>query len=151
LAAQYASLGELYASPEALEVMSRKYELLDGCLTINSCGKPVLIARKNLSGFTSKSNTEERRCSVAYLWEEWDTEVLEEYRQLIFSYTHPVVVDNEIGSSNRLRILDSSTAQQRQVEEAELRSVYVMFINMPNIDCVVGLGQVKKIELYFIY
>lgn len=148
LAAHYASLGELYASPEALEVMSKKYKLFDGCLTSNSCGKPVLIARKNLSGFTKKVNREERRCSVAYLWEEWEAGVVEEYRRLICSYTHPVVVDNEIGSSKRLRILENSTAQQRQLEEAELRSVYVMFINMPSIDCSLGLGKEKDQTLF---
>ena len=146
-AAEHASLGELHASPEALEIMSRGCQLLDEAYTVQGCTKPVLIARKNLAGFMPKDPKQQRRCSVAHLWEGWDPDHLEDYRQLICAYAHPVVVDNELNSPHNLRLL-TSTAKQRQVEEAELRSVYVMFVSMPHVDCTVGQNAAKDKALF---
>lgn len=146
-AAEHASLGELHASPEALEIMSKGCQLLDESFAIEGCTKPVLIARKNLAGFMPKDPKQHRRCSVTHLWEGWDPDLLEDYRQLICAYAHPVVVDNELNSPHQLRLL-TSTAKQRQVEEAELRSVYVMFISMPYIDCNVGENETKDRALF---
>lgn len=142
LATEYASLGELHASPEALDIMSKSSLLVDEAITRNSNGidKPALIARKNLASFTVKKPKQQRRCSVTHLWEGWDTDLLEDYRQLICSYAHQVIVDNEMNVSNHL-YLSNSTAKQRQVEEAELRFVYVMFISMPRIDCTIGRDE----------
>ena len=147
IAAEHASFGELHASPDALEIMSKGCQLLDESFALDGRTKPVLIARKNLAGFTPKIPKQQRRCSVTHLWEGWDTKLLEDYRQLICSYAHPVVVDNELNSPHQLRLL-TSTAKQRQVEEAEIRSVYVMFISMPRIDCSVGKDQDKDKALF---
>ena len=72
---------------------------------------------------------QQSRCAVNHLWEEWDIERLKEYLELICLYAHPVVVDNEINASG----IATSTAQQRHSEEAEIRTVYVLFISMPRI------------------
>lgn len=146
-AAEHASLGELHASPEALEIMSKGCQLLDEAYAIEGCTKPVLIARKNLAGFMPKDPKQQRRCSVTHLWEGWNPDLLEDYRQLICAYAHPVVVDNELNSPHHLRLL-TGTAKQRQVEEAELRSVFVLFISLPHIDCNVGENAVKDRALF---
>jgi class 3 adenylate cyclase len=143
-AADAASLGELLASPEALEIMIQRCKILNESGNIKSSPTPTLIARKNLSGFTPKLEKQQRRCYVTHMWEGWDTNLLKEYRQLICLYAHPVVVDNELNTSGRV----ASTAQQRHSEEAEIRTVYVMFISMPRVRVnITGNGE-KDEELF---
>ena len=125
-AANAASLGELLVSEKVLGIMITS-KLLNDCGGINV--SPALIARKNLSSVKPGFQIQQSRCAVNHLWEEWDIDRLKEYLKLICLYAHPVVVDNEINASG----IATSTAQQRHSEEAEIRTVYVLFISMPRI------------------
>jgi len=59
-----------------------------------------------------------------------ETEALIEYRRLMSLYVHPVVVSNDVAASDGFKSSRASSAsQESHREEAELRSVYVMFIN----------------------
>ena len=59
-----------------------------------------------------------------------ETDALIEYRRLMSLYVHPVVVSNDVAASDDFRSSRAHTAsQERHREDAELRSVYVMFIN----------------------
>lgn len=143
-ASDAASLGELLASPEALAIILSSYKTLNESGTIKSVPVPTLIARKDVSSFTPRLNDQPQRCYVTHKWEEWDTNLLKEYRELICLYVHPVVVDNELNASSRF----ASTAQQRHSEEAELRTVYVLFISMPRVRVIITGDANKDEELY---
>jgi class 3 adenylate cyclase/predicted ATPase len=58
-------------------------------------------------------------------------EALIEYRRLMSLYVHPVVVSNDVAAADNFNPSTSrskSTGKERHIEDAELRSAYVMFI-----------------------
>lgn len=58
-------------------------------------------------------------------------DVLMEYRRLMSLYVHPVVVSNDIAVSNGSAAPKATVdTKERHIEEAEMRSVYVMFISL---------------------
>jgi class 3 adenylate cyclase len=58
-------------------------------------------------------------------------EALMEYRRLMSLYVHPVVVANDIAvSDGSIAAKATVDTKERHMEEAEMRSVYVMFINL---------------------
>jgi hypothetical protein len=65
-------------------------------------------------------------------------------------YVHPVVVDNDIAPDDvkkaRIRRIDRS-AQERHRQEAEIRNVYVMFVN-PVIETRVTKNEKANRQMY---
>ena len=63
-------------------------------------------------------------------------------------YVHPVVVDNDVAASNNFKSTKiRRSAQERHREEAEIRNVYVMFVN-PMIETRILKNERKNRELY---
>ena len=62
-----------------------------------------------------------------------EPESLKEYRRLMSLYVHPVAVSNDVAAENDFtpssRAKDKNNSRDRQLEEAELRSCYTMFVN----------------------
>ena len=127
-----ATLGEVAVSPQTLVVLAESCELHQSVLS-GLAGNPVVIARRAVCRFTPKDNTSKRlgqnddaALALSSHIEEWPIESLKQYRKLISLYAHPVVANND---KSQARIpLTRSSVQERHREEAELRSVYVMFI-----------------------
>lgn len=127
-----ATLGEVAASPQALTTLAISCDFHDS-VSSAPAGKAVVIAQRNLSFFTAKNKTVtelisdgDRALALSSQVEEWPLEMLKQYRKLISLYAHPVVVKNDVSQSRNPAV--KSSAQERHREEAELRSVYVMFI-----------------------
>mmetsp|Transcript_14864 Transcript_14864/g.20999 ORF Transcript_14864/g.20999 Transcript_14864/m.20999 type:complete len:1620 (-) Transcript_14864:2986-7845(-) len=129
-AADLATHGEFLVSPESLDILQRKC-LVDDTLLEGDKLKPKLIAFKSKSNFAPGHLKQPRRQSTQFLWEGWDTEGMRQYRKLISLYVHPVVNDNDMAATKAPR--RKSSIQERHIEEAELRSVYVLFISMPKV------------------
>lgn len=144
-AADRATHGQLMASREALAVISVKCEL-DHRLKSYSGSDPILIACNKSSNFASRHLKQQRRCSVQFLWEGWDTDSLRKYRKLISLYVNPVVNGNDIASTKAPR--RSSTIQERHSEEAELRSVYVMFVSMPQVNAKITGNYKEDMKMF---
>lgn len=129
-----ASLGEVAISPEALVTLFKSCSIDPDALSVPE-GHSVVIAQRCVRRFTPtrrklpQHSTEGETGAIFTLSshvEEWPIETLKLYRKLISFYAHPVVVNNDT-SQSRLTTSKSSV-QERHREEAELRSVYAMFI-----------------------
>lgn len=127
-----ATLGEVAVSPQALTTLAISCDLHDS-VSSAPAGKAVVIVQRSLSLFTAKNKTVtelisdgDRSLALSSHVEEWPLETLKQYRKLISLYAHPVVVNNDASQSRNPTT--KSSAQERHREEAELRSVYVMFI-----------------------
>jgi class 3 adenylate cyclase len=85
---------------------------------LSEFSKTVLVRNARSRGVTDK---------VEGLQEE----ALMEYRRLMSLYVHPVVVSNDIAvSDGSIAAKATVDTKERHMEEAEMRSVYVMFINL---------------------
>jgi len=147
-ASEHASLGQLVASREALDLLNQTCRL-DPSVTESPDARCALIAHDNTSLFDPLPTStwmEKGENIIEYSkWKEMNIKKLKEYQKLLSLYVHPVVVDNDrlITDSHRAR-----KVQQRHSEEAQIRSVYTMFIGIPEIS-VVGddsIDDQKKIE-----
>jgi class 3 adenylate cyclase len=68
-----------------------------------------------------------------------EVEALIEYRRLMSLYVHPVVVSNDLAAANNFKTSKvAASANERHREEAELRSVYVMFLSLKLPVCMTG-------------
>lgn len=126
-----ADLGEVAASPKFLAALAKNCRMQGGLASLaHHADKPVVIARRGVAFFTvnhNESRVDEWGCrGVERYTKNWNQEVLERYRNLLSLYAHPVVVANESAAVKNPQL--KITAEERQREEAELRSVYVMFI-----------------------
>lgn len=133
----HAALGELVASREALDLLAQTCRL-DDSVTKSQKERCALIAQDNTAKFDPLPGSTWREKSIEMVesrkWEDMSDSKLEEYQNVLSLYVHSVVVDNDrlITDYHRARKL-----QQRHSEEAELRSVYTMFVNISDI-CIVG-------------
>jgi class 3 adenylate cyclase len=125
-----AKLGEAVGSEEFISIISQQ------------CGRQkldpenaLLVADRSGSFFdTSRYSTKVRNAKSRGVTEEVDgleADDLIEYRRLMSLYVHPVVVSNDIAAANDFESAGlGGSVNDKQKEEAELRSVYVMFIEL---------------------
>jgi len=132
-----ASLGELAASPEAVSFLSETCDLT----TVSAQkGVPIVIASRKQQYFSPRQQEEENMSqivkaitNISFNFEGMDTIALGHLQNQIALYVHPIVVQNET-SNNSFNMYSSiaeerpSAEAERYRAEAELRSVYTMFI-----------------------
>jgi class 3 adenylate cyclase len=136
-----ATTGEAFASPEALEVLSKVANLGQSYHESIKEKKPMCIAERQQRFFeitndkmmmpnteTLMSNDPER---ILFRCEDLSHNELLWLKSMISLYVHPVVVNDENESRSKLKHQESD--YNRHLSEAELRNVYVMFIS-PMID-----------------
>ena len=136
-----ATYGELLASPEAYDVMN------DCTIQRGIFGKrskkiqPVLIASKEQYFFEKKSNNKKERRYSGYMrrrpptekkkfkipFDSMDITCMKYLQKLLSFYAHPVVVSDEANRPTNTPG-DLKSTQERHRSEAELRSVYTLFI-----------------------
>lgn len=125
-----ARLGEAVGSAEFIRLVNQQCKRQkpdpENCL---------LVADRSGSFFdTSEYNTKVRNAKSRGVTDEVDgleADALIEYRRLMSLYVHPVVVSNDIAAANDFESAGlGGSANDKQKEEAELRSVYVMFIEL---------------------
>jgi len=130
-----AALGELVASPEVLNILSKSHDLSKEIDEMHEGYK--VIATSTATYFACKLEYESNQIrfqlsesqSTQHLHElckDFDTKGLKELRKLISLYVHPVVIDDdeeEINSPTARKV------EERIKAQAELRPIYVMFIS----------------------
>jgi class 3 adenylate cyclase len=136
-ACDHALLGEVIVSNQFNEVLSGSDALI-GKLNLNDKMGLVIasrgVSRINEAWLQKKSTSRVRNANSRGITRHVDglqMDALIEYRRLISLYCHPVVVSNDVVASNgfkKSRRQGGSVKEQHR-EEAELRSIYVMFIN----------------------
>jgi hypothetical protein len=136
-ACEAATYGELLASPEAYEILQRRTSQR-GLFTMKSkkkLDKPIIIASRNQCFFEKKTqrkfNSKNRRSltqknEYSVPFDKMNITSLRYLRKLLSLYVHPVVVSDESTRINNPR--DVKVTQERHRSEAELRSVYTVFI-----------------------
>lgn len=135
LAATFAEIGEVAACPASIEILSRTCVLSDS-ISSSKQNTPAVIANQSMTMFTltapfSPAVSDPLALRVERFLSGWDTAALIHYRTLLSLYVHPVVASNDAGDGNASYpdVAGNTTlVQTRQVEEAELRNVFVMFI-----------------------
>jgi class 3 adenylate cyclase len=126
-----ASLGEAAVSPQALMTLAKSCKI-DEALSSAPAGKPVVIARRAICRFAprlavlSAIDQMSPPRALSQIIDSWHLNSLNQYKELISLYVHPVVVANDSSNQNHPR--SKSTVQERHREEAELRSVFVLFV-----------------------
>ena len=155
IATEFARMGEVALSPEALVILSRLCDFDDEIVTANR-QTPTIVADRNTLRFASKQRLgihqpkiiNELSRGVTSHVEGLEVEALRKYRRLMSLYVHPVVVDNDVAASNNFKSTKiRRSAQERHREEAEIRNVYVMFVN-PMIETRILKNERKNRELY---
>ena len=135
-ACDFAKLGEAAASREFCEIL-KKASIFD--IDFSCDASAFVIAERAHSGLNYIESellaSQKRNASSRGITEHVDgleSESLKEYRRLMSLYAHPVAVSNDVAAENDFmpssRTIDKNN-RDRQMEEAELRSVYVMFVN----------------------
>jgi hypothetical protein len=154
IATNFAKLGEVCVSCDALRLLTRVCIIDDGIDA--SVETPTVIADRGVLKFSSKQRmgihqpkiVNELSRGVTSQVEGLDVEDLRKYRRMMSLYVHPVVVDNDVAASDNFRSTRMKrTAQERHREEAELRNVYVMFVN-PKVDVRPSKNEKKDKHMY---
>jgi len=150
-----AKLGEVFASPEALECLSKVCEIEGDWKSAVIERKPFCIAaldehffqyeqygigfdNDDLRGIDESGN-------VLRWCDDLDFTELEMLKKMISLYVHPVVVNDE--NEGSMQTKKRSSDHERHLAEAELRNVYVMFI-MPLIEPNLTGDQKKDQHLF---
>jgi hypothetical protein len=138
-----AECGQVVASYESLIVLSRSSDLSESLGQSKEDGKPGVIAVREIVMFTPIEHFRFQYANrvgedIAATWikrqiEGMNLKTLSCYRHLISLYVHPVSVANG-GANDALR----TTSIRRQLEEAELRNVCVLFIKVMTPTTVTG-------------
>lgn len=130
-ASQNAHIGELVASPEALKFLT-DLRAVDSSL-VGKAEPAVIVRRRSMSMFESSpvvtpvcEPDNSIQGSHNDVVKDLSNDGLKIFRKLLALYAHPVIVANDSSMLESPR--SSSAAEERHREEAELRSVYVMFI-----------------------
>lgn len=138
-----ATYGELMASPEAYEILQRGIpqsqvdSFSKGDEEKVDRSKPILIASRNETLFEKKWSKNRRRDSLSAKKNEFvvpydtmDLTSLKYLQKLLSFYAHPVVVSEEMNrqTTQRRRSTIPDAILERHRSEAELRSVYTLFI-----------------------
>lgn len=124
-------LGEVVASPQAMKLLKRASELPGSTaaagITDDLLEKQVVIARfsQPLIKFAEVSEQRKEKKRPSTLLQRMPVSTLTEYRNLVSLYAHSVVVANDAVNQEAV----PSTAEY-QSEVAELRTIFVMFINI---------------------
>lgn len=135
-ACEFAKLGEAAASREFCEILKEMcifeadfasdasaYVIAERAHSLLNCNENELLA-------SQRRNARSR--GITEHVDGLEPESLKEYRRLMSLYAHPVALSNDIAAENDFsptgRKIDNDS-RDRQMEEAELRSVYVMFVN----------------------
>lgn len=136
-ACDFAQLGEAAASREFCQVLSESdvfkpdftsdqsaFVIAERANSYLNCNEVELLA-------SQRRNARSR--GITDHVEGLKPESLKEYRRLMSLYVHPVAVMNDAAAENDFmpcsRGKDKNNSRDRQMEEAELRSVYTMFVN----------------------
>ena len=145
-----ASLGEVAASPQFL-VTLRKKCTFGPEITTAASGTPIVIARRSQKFFKptspktlSKPGEVKTKAAsnFSHDLEEWNLELIKEYHKLLSLYVHQVMVRDRVD----LHVVQSkATPQERFQANAELRSVYVMFMNPLLSVRVTGIEEADKL------
>lgn len=150
--------GELMASPEAYEILRRGESIsqkdhlqiirrgkIDGNTNNNydefeRWTKPIIIASRNERFFQTgrgKSTKQQRSRQKLILpqkkeftvpFDKMDLMSLKHLQKLVSLYVHPVVASDEITNVKAYKDVGADAIQERHRSEAELRSVYTLFI-----------------------
>jgi class 3 adenylate cyclase len=136
-ACDYAHLGEAAASREfcqyldELDLFTPDLSKNQEAFVIAERGNSLL--RCNEAQLLAAQRVNARSRSVAEHVQGLEPESLKEYRRLLSLYVHPVAVSNDVAAENDFtpssRVKDKNNSRERQLEEAELRSVYTMFVS----------------------
>jgi Adenylate and Guanylate cyclase catalytic domain len=125
-----ASIGEVVISEEFSRMLANQ-DMLWSSKNSSLNKKSNVIATQNESrimlppnSFTKIGRNAKSRGITEHV-DGLQVDSLIEYRRLMSLYVHPVVVSNDVAASNDFC---STTVQERRKDEAELRSVYVMFV-----------------------
>ena len=136
-ACDFAELGEAAASREFCQILKEQgiydadfssgkeaFVIAERANSLLQCNEVELLA-------SQKRNARSR--GITDHVEGLEPESLKEYRRLMSLYVHPVAVSNDAAAENDFtpssRAKDKNNSRDRQLEEAELRSVFVMFMN----------------------
>lgn len=136
-ACDHAKLGEAAASKEFCAILKgsnifdvdlssghEAYVIAEGAKSKLACNETELL-------LSQRRNARSR--GITEHVEGLQPESLKEYRRLMSLYVHPVAVSNDTAAENDFQQSNRNTSdmnnRDRQLQEAELRSCYVMFIN----------------------
>lgn len=125
-----AALGEVVASPKFREVLAYLG------LAEAASGEHLVLANHDVvyvnvqkQEFTIRPRNAKSRGITDHV-DGLHVDALIEYRRLMSLYVHPVMVSNDVAAANNFKSSTrSGTDQELRREDAELRSVYIMFIN----------------------
>jgi len=137
IATDFAKMGEVAVSSEALALLSRICRLDRDVRDLQGQDAIVIANRSTLKFIPRKGNQVPKIINavsrgVTKHVEGLETEDLRKYRRMMSLYVHPVVVDNDLAAAanmKQIRRKIQKSVQERHREEAEIRNVYVMFVN----------------------
>jgi hypothetical protein len=134
-ALDFAALGEFAASPQAISVLSKTFNLHQSVLEAHAAGKPAVILKRGAQFFAFKNRS--TAVSPTFVGE-YDavqqqkndfhclsTEALRQCQKLLSLYVHSVVLAHDHGATG---MMNEKLVKKRHLEAAEIRTVYVMFI-----------------------
>lgn len=138
IATDVSKMGEVAVSPEAHALLSRLCKLDKEVRDVGGLDAIVLATQTTLK-FSSRLQNGKHAPKIVNAVsrgvtkhvEGLETQDLRKYRRMMSLYVHPVVVDNDFAASanmKRIRKIEKSE-QERHREEAEIRNVFVMFVN----------------------
>lgn len=156
VATDFAKLGEVALSPEAIALLGRVCDLDEELMTIDGKNPTIAATTRSQQMFTLKQRmgvhqpkiVNELSRGVTSQVEGLEVEALRKYRTKMSLYVHPVVVDNDVAAQDNFKSTrQKRTAQERHREEAEIRNVYVMFIN-PIIETRITKNEKANKQMY---
>lgn len=156
VATDIAKMGEVAVSPEAHALLSRVCRLDKDVRAVEG-REAVVVANRSTLKFTPRKrgnhapkivNAVSR--GVTKHVEGLETQDLRKYRRMMSLYVHPVVVDNDFAAAanrKQIRRKIEKSEQERHREEAEIRNVYVMFVN-PVVETKVTKNEKANREMF---
>ena len=133
-----AELGELRASSEALQHLNRGQPFKNQLQLEKNAKSKVIASRRSvffskrkktgwgLGGRMRKTLKPNQKFSIPF--DRMDMTSLKAFHEILSFYVHPVVVGDEAAQVNNPSARDGQVAQERHRAEAELRSVFTIFI-----------------------
>ena len=133
-ALNFADLGEFAASPQALAVLGKTFNLHPSVLEAHAQGKPAVILKRGAQFYAIKNRS--AAVSPTFTGEYvplqhkndfqcLTTEALRQCQKLLSLYVHSVVLAHDHGAT---AMMNEKLVKKRHLEAAEIRTVYVMFI-----------------------
>ena len=161
VATDIAKMGEVAVSPEAHALLSRICRLDKDVREVDG-REAVVLANQSTMKFSSRNGHGQHVPTIVNAVsrgvtkhvEGLETRDLRKYRRMMSLYVHPVVVDNDFAAAASMKQMTrkiEKSEQERHREEAEIRNVYVMFVN-PIVDTKVtknekvNRGMFKKLN-----